>query len=183
MLYGTEFSHFKSCWDINAPLELCNEYQEATMKKTSGLTPVLSSNRNLIFLLFPMCLFLITSIGCENMSPKEVKPKFALSADKEQERIQLRKELMSLEISIQRELDKVSRDYREGNEQRRSALHNADRKLKSNKSKIEKALHDIENANEANWNHVQNITRRTLGDIKLSIDQLAFKIEELFAKE
>jgi hypothetical protein len=150
------------------------------MKKASGLTPDLSSNGNLILLLFLMCMFAITGVGCENSSSKPTKPKFALSAYKEQERIRLRKELVSLEISIQRELDKVSRDYREGNEQTRSVLLNADRKLKSNKSKIEKALHDIENANETNWNNVQNITLHTMGDIRLSTDQLAFKIENLF---
>jgi hypothetical protein len=87
--------------------------------------------------------------------------------------------LRQLQASIDKELEKVRESFDVVDKENRDKLFYTDRKLKSNRAKLEKALMDIEGSNDENWQTVRELTRETTAEIDASFSRLAYQHEDL----
>jgi hypothetical protein len=140
------------------------------------VTPIVRTS----FLLFWLMMFILALFSCEHDKQLNATPKFTFSAENERERNELRKELVDLQKDIDREIDKVNEKLAASSDLSRENLLYADRKLKSNRSKLDKALLDINNCNEGDWDAVKRATHATALEIKSSYNQVAYKYDDLF---
>jgi hypothetical protein len=129
-----------------------------------------------LFLLF---MLLVAMVSCDNRSLTPTMEKSLLNQKNEGERKELRRELKQLQASIDKELEKVRESFDVVEKENRDELFYADRKLKSNRAKLEKALMDIENSNDGNWQAVRELTRETTAEIDASFSQVAYQHEDL----
>ena len=91
--------------------------------------------------------------------------------------------LIALRSDIDRQLEKVEDHLAPGQGSVKQEYFIADRKLKSQRAKVEKALWDIDNCEEVQWNIVRESTAEVTTGVQSSLNQLAFKFEDLVAKE
>jgi hypothetical protein len=130
-------------------------------------------------LLLMLFLLLVSLMSCENQNEPQVVARFSFSPKSEAERRELRRDLKQLQSSIDRELEQIRESTMLVDKVAREELFLADRKLKSSRSKIEKALHDMNNCKEADWDRVKMATLQLTQDIETSHRQLAYKFDDI----
>lgn len=135
----------------------------------------------LVLFLFVMLVIALSS--CESNLEYEPETKFILSRDHELQRNELRKELKILQFTIDRELDKLGKQSQATTQDWSEMLVHTDNRLQNSKSRIEKALHDLDDASEEQWLDVALATRTVAGEIKSSFHQIAYQIEDFYNGE
>jgi hypothetical protein len=134
--------------------------------------------------LFLFVMLVIALASCESNLEYEPETKFILSDDHELKRNELRKELKILQFTIDRELDKLGKQSRATAQKNWSEMIvHTDNRLQSSKSRIEKALHDLDDASEEQWQDVELATRTLASEIKSSFHQIAYQIEDFYNGE
>jgi hypothetical protein len=133
--------------------------------------------------LFLLLMLIVAMVSCESAESKELKAERKFSGKNENERFQLIKELEQLEVRIDRELKRVEENLFVVDQRDRNELFYTDRKLKSSRAKVEKALRDIRECDEANWEQIKSATIRSKGEITASFDQIAFQFQNLLNGE
>lgn len=142
----------------------------------------LSAKVRLVLVLFLLCMLLFALVSCENKAAPTAEPwRASLSAEKESERTQLMANFNQLRKDIDREIEKLRRQYETIDSNLRDKWNMADRKLKSNRAKADKIIHDLHNCTDENWESVKTSTLKIAGEIKSSNQSLAYDFQEWFA--
>jgi hypothetical protein len=139
----------------------------------------LTSRVRAALVLFLLFMLLVAMVSCDTRIPTPAANKSVLNHKNESERKVLKRELRQLQASIDKELEKVRESFDVVDKENRDKLFYADRKLKSNRAKLEKALMDIEGSNDENWQTVRALTRETTAEIDASFSQLAYQHEDI----
>jgi hypothetical protein len=129
--------------------------------------------------LFLLLMLLVAIVSCNEGPGISTAKKSELTPENETERTALRRELKQLQASIDKELEKVRESFDVVDKGNRDELFYADRKLKSNRAKLEKTLIDIENSNDKTWESLRETARKTTVEIDASFNQIAYQHEDL----
>lgn len=144
----------------------------------------LSAKVRLVLVLFLLFMFIFALLSCDSGSRPASQPlRASLSAANESERSLLVEDVSRLRKNIDREIEKLRQQYETIDSRSRDRWNFADRKLKSNRAKADKIIHDLQNCTDETWESVKTSTLKIAGEIKSSNQTLAYDFQEWFAGE
>lgn len=124
--------------------------------------------------------FFIIVVRCDKASTSELKGSpNPMSAKNESERTQLSADVRQLKKDVERGIEKLRLHYTRIDKSDQGQWQYADRKLKSNRSKADRVLHDLHYSTDQTWESVKASTLKIIGDIKSSNNTVAYQFQEL----
>lgn len=141
-----------------------------------------------LFRIFALALLtsaMLSLSGCTNQRDHDRDRENSTISEESfrEERNELRQDLRELRNDIDRELKKIDNriDRAVGdNNPDRPGLEEANRKLTAERTRVDRALDDLENASAATWKDVKVAARKTSDDVGTAFRQMGNELEALF---
>lgn len=141
-----------------------------------------------IFALIILTGAMLSLSGCINDRRDNSDGNEVSSQEFQREKNELRDELRALRNDIDREINKIdarldrsAKDIKDIDvDDDRVKLEKANRNLTEQRSRVDKALEDIESSSEETWNDVKVAARNTSAEIKSAVQKMGNELEALF---